>query len=78
MTIAAVLFDLDGVLVDSGEAWYQVVRSGCVRWGYAPVTRETFRGTFGQGPEADRRQFFFRHTLAEVMDHYRRAFADLV
>lgn len=75
MTVTAVLFDLDGVLIDSGEAWYQVVAGARIRWGYDPIDREVFRARFGQGVEADQRLFFSRHTAEEIYAYYNEAFA---
>ena len=70
------VFDLDGVLVDSGEAWHRVVSRGLARWGRPPVTREAFLTTFGQGVEADRRQYFPDRSAAEIAAFYAGAFAD--
>jgi beta-phosphoglucomutase len=46
VTNAAVLWDMDGVLVDTGEfhyqSWAQVLQDYDV-----PFSREVFRGTFG-------------------------------
>jgi phosphoglycolate phosphatase len=74
--VKAVLFDLDGVLIDSGPAWHRVIGRGRREWGYPPIDRETFGKTFGQGVEADRRQFFPRETVERIAAHYQRAFAE--
>ncbi|GMU59940.1 MAG: hypothetical protein AMXMBFR34_17030 [Myxococcaceae bacterium] len=49
----AVLFDMDGVLVKSEEAWFRTVEAAGVRFRGRPVTREEFTPTFGQGTAAD-------------------------
>jgi len=76
MRFAAVLFDLDGVLIDSGEAWHRVVSRGLYEWGYAPISRTAFRATFGQGVDADQRQLFPGQTIDQIRALYERAFAD--
>lgn len=49
----AVLFDMDGVLVKSEEAWFRTVEAAGVRFRGRPVTRAEFGPTFGQGTAAD-------------------------
>lgn len=49
----AMLFDMDGVLLDSREVWFRVVEEAGRRFRGAPITREEFLPTFGQGTAAD-------------------------
>src|SRR5205085_1313853 len=58
----ALLFDMDGVLVRSEDAWFRVVEEAGERFRGRPVTREEFTPTFGQGTEADLSQFGLRST----------------
>ena len=51
--IRAVLFDLDGVLVKSEEAWFLAVEEAGRRFRGRAITREEFSPTFGQGTQAD-------------------------
>jgi HAD superfamily hydrolase (TIGR01549 family) len=44
--IEAILFDLDGVLIDSFESWYQAFAKMLKAYGKDEMTRETFRGTY--------------------------------
>ena len=74
--VKAVLFDLDGVLMDSGEAWYRVVSRGLALWGRPAITREVFLTTFGQGVEADRRQFYPGRSAEEIAAFYDLAFGE--
>src|SRR5438270_2915634 len=70
----AVLFDLDGVLVDSKEAWYLAVAEAGVRFRGRPVTRAEFEPTFGQGTEADIPLFGFDCTTAQLDRFYEEEF----
>lgn len=53
----AVLFDMDGVLLKSEEAWFRTLELAGETFRGHPVTREEFAPTFGQGTEADARTF---------------------
>ena len=74
--LRGVLFDLDGVLIDSARAWYNVIRRGVERLGRAAPSYEEFQRTFGQGVEADRREFFPEWSAARVQELYERTFAE--
>ena len=67
----AVLFDLDGVLVDSYEAWFQTVRGTARGFGLPDIPRERFAGTWGQGISADL-DLFPGRTYDEVAAAYER------
>lgn len=53
MPTRAVLFDLDGVLVSSHDAWLAVVNEVAARFGAPRISRERLLEAFGQGPAAD-------------------------
>lgn len=72
---AAVLFDLDGVLVDTYAVWESLVHDVAGRLGYSPPTAERFRSSWGQGIEDDARTFFTRHTAAQIQAAYEARFA---
>ncbi len=72
--LEAVLFDLDGVLVDSKEAWYLAVAEAGVRFRGRPITREEFDPTFGQGTEADIPLFGLDCTTAQLDRFYEEEF----
>jgi HAD superfamily hydrolase (TIGR01509 family) len=74
--IRAVLFDMDGVLVDSYEAWFYLMNAAAVELGYPPISREQFQGVWGQGPDLDVELFFTRHTVAQVAQYYNQRFRD--
>lgn len=72
----AVLFDLDGVLIDSIEAWYQVMDGAARAFSCAPLARAAFTASFGQSVHADQRQFFPQRTPREIDLYYRTHFMD--
>lgn len=74
--VRALLFDLDGVLVDSYEAWLAVVQQTAAALGGRPVTRESFAQGWGQGIEADLARWFPGRQVAEVEAFYHAHFLD--
>lgn len=74
--LKGVLFDLDGVLIDSAKAWHRVISSGARRLSGLDVPFERFSETFGQGVDADRRTYFPDSTAAEVSRLYHECFPD--
>ena len=67
----AVLFDLDGVLIDSKEAWFELVRSTAANFKKPDVDRQRFDATWGQGIDADVRTFFPGCSQDDVGIYYR-------
>ncbi len=65
----ALLFDLDGVLIQSGELWLEALSQASARFGGRAVTREEFLPSFGQGTQADIDQFGLRCSVSEL-DHF--------
>jgi phosphoglycolate phosphatase/AHBA synthesis associated protein len=74
MIARAVLFDLDGVLVDSYEVWFALLRALTVELGYPELGRETFRALWGQGIQADVETIFPRQTVPELERLYAERF----
>jgi phosphoglycolate phosphatase-like HAD superfamily hydrolase len=72
-SLRAVLFDLDGVLVDSYEVWYALVNAAADRFGMPRVSRETYAAIFGQGLEADAEHLYPGRTVAEIRAAYDEA-----
>ena len=66
----AVLFDLDGVLVDSYEAWYRVVNAAARHFRKPDIDRERFAASWGQGLDADARSFFPGCGESEIAEFY--------
>lgn len=67
-TVRGVLFDLDGVLIDSARAWFETIKAGSDH--PERLTFDDFLPTFGQGPEADRQAYFPGWTEAAVSRFY--------
>lgn len=68
------IFDLDGVLVDSFECWLRLLNDTLQMHGKRPLTREEFAECWGQDVEADRRRFFPDWPVQRLIDHYTREF----
>src|SRR5258706_2529581 len=71
---SAVLFDLDGVLVKSEEAWFLTLAEAGRRFRGRAVSPEEFQPTFGQGTAADAQAFGLSCTPAELDRFYGQEF----
>ncbi len=74
MDVRAILFDMDGVLVFSEEAWFAVYNETLLHFGHAPVSREAFEAIYGNGTEADREAYMPERTVEEINTAYARFF----
>lgn len=74
--VRAVLFDLDGVLVQSYEAWFPLINAAARAFGAPPISRQTFAECWGQGVEEDVRRFYPDRTIAEVEAYFHAHFMD--
>jgi len=74
--LEAVLFDLDGVLIDSRDAWYHLLCDAARALGHRPLARAEFDASFGQGVEADAAQFFPGTVSATLLDYFDAHFLD--
>jgi HAD superfamily hydrolase (TIGR01509 family) len=72
----AVIFDLDGVLVDSYDSWFHLLNDVLQQAGKRRLTREEFHKTWGQGPEADREEFLPEWKLEDLLALYDRRFPE--
>jgi phosphoglycolate phosphatase/AHBA synthesis associated protein len=66
----AILFDLDGVLVDSYEVWFHLLNAVATKHAYAPITREQYKNSWGQGLEVDVKLYYTRHTVEQLRAEY--------
>jgi HAD superfamily hydrolase (TIGR01509 family) len=74
--VRAVLFDLDGVLIDSYEAWFRVVNAATRHFRKPDVPRDRFQQSWGQGTDADLQSFFPGCSQAEVESYYEEHLLD--
>jgi phosphoglycolate phosphatase-like HAD superfamily hydrolase len=72
--IHAVLFDMDGVLLESYEAWYLLLNAACRDLGYPEVSRDRYACIWGQGVDADAAGIFLRHSVGEIEEYYNANF----
>jgi AHBA synthesis associated protein len=72
--VRAVLFDMDGVLVFSEDAWFAVYNETLVHFGHDPVPRAEFDSIYGNGAAADRDAYMPERTVAEIEAAYARLF----
>lgn len=75
-SLRAVLWDLDGVLVDSYDVWFHVLNHAARAFGAAPVSLEVYAAGWGQGIEKDVERFFPDRTVPEVEAFYHAHFMD--
>ena len=68
----AVLWDMDGTLIDSAEYHWQAWRDTMSREG-SPVTRGQFLATFGQRNDAILRQWLGEKATPELIEHIGKA-----
>lgn len=76
MEIRAVLFDMDGVLVFSEDAWFAVYNLTLVHFGRAPVSRAEFDSIYGNGATADRDAYMPDRSVEEIEATYAGLFED--
>lgn len=74
----AILFDLDGVLVDTYEVWFELLNEVARRHDYAPISAESYRKSWGQGIEVDVKLYYRRHTVEQIREEYARYYGDFL
>jgi HAD superfamily hydrolase (TIGR01509 family) len=72
----ALLFDLDGVLVESYAVWHAVINAFAREHDYPEVTDEAMRAAWGQGVDADAATFFPGTPVADLETFYNARFCD--
>jgi len=72
--VRALLFDMDGVLVFSEEAWFAVYNETLVHFGHTTIPRAEFDAIYGNGTEADRAAYLPERTVEEINAAYARFF----
>ena len=66
----AILFDLDGVLIESYAVWFHLLNQTSRGLGYSGISEELYRLSWGQSTLADRDRFFPQHSVDEVERFY--------
>jgi len=69
-TPRAILFDLDGVLIESYAVWFHLLNQTSRGLGYSGISEELYRASWGQSTLADRERFFPQHSVDEVERFY--------
>ncbi len=64
--IVAILFDLDGVLINSFYFWFHLFNTTLRHFGHAPISLKTFKQQWGKSTEEDVRKFMPERTVEEV------------
>ena len=73
-----ILFDMDGVLVDSFEAWLGLMNATARHFNCPPVQRNDFNLVYGQPTEKDIEAFFPGCTVDEIERFYEEHFGDFI
>jgi HAD superfamily hydrolase (TIGR01509 family) len=74
LTVRALLWDLDGVLIDSYEVWFHLLNATSRAFGGIEISRQVMRDGWGQGIAADVERFFPHKTVEETEAHYHAHF----
>jgi len=74
--LRALLFDLDGVLIDSFHAWLAVANQAAADFGAPSIVEEIFRRSFGQSSADDVEAFYPGRTAEEVDAFFAAHFRD--
>ena len=68
--VKAIFLDLDGVLVDSYEAWFIVVNETLEYYKLETLSKKHFAGSFGDPIEKDAKTIYNGQTISEIKKMY--------
>ncbi len=66
------LFDLDGVLLNSYYFWFHLFNHTLKHFGHKPISLKVFRKNWGKSTEEDVKKFMPESTIEEVKSHFFR------
>ena len=72
--VKAILFDLDGVLVDSEDAWFCVINDTRRHFGLKPISKIKFKKRFGAPIEYDAKALYNGRAVYEIERFYNSDF----
>lgn len=76
--VNAVLFDLDGVLIDSFDTWFHIFNDTLERFGFSKISRAEFRKHWGQSTAYHVQKYMPRVSVEDVrkyLEHIYPAYA---
>jgi HAD superfamily hydrolase (TIGR01509 family) len=76
--VKAVLFDLDGVLIHSYDAWFRLFNNTLVHFGFQNITEQVFRQHWGQSTKQDVEIFMPGRTVAEVREYFNEHYQEYI
>jgi HAD superfamily hydrolase (TIGR01509 family) len=68
--VRAILFDMDGVMVDSYRAWCSIINDALKSIGKRPLSKAELKRHFGQPIEKDQKTHFKGYSLEEIRQLY--------
>jgi phosphoglycolate phosphatase/AHBA synthesis associated protein len=75
-TFTTALFDLDGVLIDSYTAWFNLLNDAAKTFGYPGVEKEKYDLLYGQSVEADIETLFPGLEMIRLKEFFEEHFFD--
>ncbi len=72
--VEAVLFDLDGVLIDSKNYWFHVFNDTRLNFGLKKISKNEFGRIFGISTQNAVKKYFVGKTVDEIVQSYRKDF----
>ena len=76
MPLKAILFDMDGVLVDSFEVWYNLFNATLKHYGKKHMPKPMFRKKVWAHPTMEEMVYFAGVSIEEILDYYRSHFSE--